>query len=420
MDAEKEGKPALSSQEVKTDTEAFTQLLDSIHTVYNVIPIPLPHRTGFTEVMAEFGSMDPAPVESWSSLIGQTMDAFLKINTNVMSQEEARGEIIVALGPLSDVARQHESELRLRIPAKHMAVMEQIVSLPWNGFFQVLQTYFVTLFYRALSGFSKSSLFLPVELRSVLSEQHVEDLRRVLAVHLEASSRVGSESVQQPKMDLAKAKLQYFGEQMAEILRFRDKIRALTLPGRKITLEYLQRVLFYGPLATLVNSYHIPAQAPIQSAVQEIGNPSIQYLLLLIHASLEKYSKERLSYDEERIKNMMAVQAEKERVRVLKDFDQMTDEERAVEKMNKKLGLGKWAVGGSKVIYMYNKVQYDVESEFRKKAGMVDFVDFPDMSGGDEGPPQGQEHDALGFPIHSDAEFERESGYNVAQHGDDD
>jgi hypothetical protein len=98
----------------------------------------------------------------------------------------------------------------------------------------------------------------------------------------------------------------------------------------------------------------------------------------------------------------------------------MTDEERAVEKMNKKLGLGKWAVGGSKVIYMYNKGQYDVESEFRKKAGMVDFIDFPDMSGGDEGPPQGQAHDAIGFPLHSDAEYEREGGYNVAQHGDED
>lgn len=420
MDAEKEGKPALSSQEVKTDTEAFTQLLDRIHTVHEVVPTPLPHRTSFTEVMAEFGSMEPAPVESWSTLMGQTMDAFLKIQSNGMNQEEMKGEIVVALGPLSDVARQHEAELRQRIPAKHMAVMEEIVSLPWNAFFQVLQTYFVTLFYRALSGFSKTSIFLPVELRKELSDQHVEDLRRVLAVHLETSSRVASDSVNQPKMDLAKAKLQYVGEQMAEILRFRDKIRALTLPGRKITLEYFQRVLFYGPLATLVNSYHIPAQAPIQSAVQEIGNPSIQYLLLLIHASLEKYSRERLSYDEEKIKNMMAVQAEKERVKVLKDFDQMTDEERAVEKMNKKLGLGKWAVGGSKVIYMYNKGQYDVESEFRKKAGMVDFIDFPDMSGGDEGPPQGQAHDALGFPLHSDAEYEREGAYDVAQHGDED
>lgn len=420
LDAEKEGKPALATQEVKTDTEAFTQLLDRIHTVHEVIPTPLPHRTGFTEVMAEFGSMDPAPVESWSALIGQTMDALLQIRTNGMNQEEMKGEIVVALGPLSDVARQYETELRLRIPASHMKVMEEIVSLPWSAFFQVLQTYFVTLFYRALSGFSKTSLFLPLELRSALSDQHVEDLKKVLAVHLETSSRVASESVHQPKMDLAKAKLQYMGDQLAEILRFRDKIRTLTLPGRRMTLEYFQRVLFYGPLATLVNSYHIPPQAPIQSAVQEIGNPSIQYLLLLIHASLEKYRKERLSYDEEKIKNMMAVQAEKERVMVLKEFDQMTDEERAVEKMNKKLGLGKWAVGGSKVIYMYNKGQYDVESEFRKKAGMVDVIDFPDMSGGDEGPAQGRAHDDLGFPLHSDAELEKEGGYNMFQHGDDD
>jgi hypothetical protein len=127
LNANEEGKPALQSQEVDTDTTAFTQLLDKIHTVYEVHPTPLPHRTGFAEVMAEFGAMEPAPIDEWSNLITHTMDALLAIPMNGSSNEETKGDILVALGPLSDAARQHEELFRQRFPAKLMAVADEIV-----------------------------------------------------------------------------------------------------------------------------------------------------------------------------------------------------------------------------------------------------------------------------------------------------
>ena len=220
-----------------------------------------------------------------------------------------------------------------------------------------------------------------------------------------------------PPLSLAKAKLDYYTDQMEEILSFRDKIRTMTLPGRRHTLEYFQRILFYGPLSILVDSLHIPDNVPIQSAVREIGNPSIDYLLRLIRTGLETYSKERLSYDEERIKTMIAVQAEKERVHVIKEFDRLSDEERAIEKINKKLGIGKWAVGGTKLIYAYDKDYYDQERLRRLDAGMID---FQGMSTGEEYPSDGRAHDDMGFPMFSEEYAEREGGYDHAQYGDDD
>ena len=417
MDAEKEGKPALQSQEVVTDTEAFTSLLDTIHNVYEVFPTPLPHRTGFTEIMDEFGAMDPAPTDNWPDLIRQTMDALGTIKMNGVNAEEVKGDILVALGPLSDAARMYEEQLRMRFPPKYMAVADEIVKLPWNAFYQVMQIYFVTLFQRVLSGFSKGSLFIPVELRATLSDQHVSDLEGMMTAHLSGFHRVVTSFAEAPLLDLAKVKLIYYTEQMSEVLQFRDKIRVSTLPGRRYTLEYLQRILFYGPLSMLVDSFHIPENAPIQSAVKEIGNTSIQYLLLLIQTSLETYSKERLSYDENKIKDMIAIQAEKERVHVLKEFDRLTDEERAIEKLNKKLGLGKWAVGGTKLIYAYDKEYYDQERTRRLDAGMID---FPGVSTGEMLPPDGREKDDMGYSLFSDQEYEREGGYSHVQHGDDD
>ena len=76
-----------------------------------------------------------------------------------------------------------------------------------------------------------------------------------------------------------------------------------------------------------------------------------------------------------------------------------------MELMNKRKGLGKWAVGGTKLIYAYDKEYYDQEREKRLQAGIMD--DMDDM--GDMG-DMGDENDEP---------FEEE-GYDNNQHADDD
>jgi len=52
----------------------------------------------------------------------------------------------------------------------------------------------------------------------------------------------------------------------------------------------------------------------------------------------------------------------------------MTPEEAAVDKMNKKLGLKEWAVGGTKAIYAYDPEQYERERAQRLEMGFQEFV----------------------------------------------
>jgi hypothetical protein len=73
------------------------------------------------------------------------------------------------------------------------------------------------------------------------------------------------------------------------------------------------------------------------------------------------------------IQQLLEDRAEKERMKVLDDFDQLSKDERALEMEMKRQGLGKWAVGGTKAIREYDSDRYEIEKIERKQAGNLDF-----------------------------------------------
>jgi hypothetical protein len=109
---------------------------------------------------------------------------------------------------------------------------------------------------------------------------------------------------------------------------------------------------------------------------------------------------------------MIEVKNEREREYVIAGFHKLGDDEKQIELMNKRLGLGKWAVGGTKLIYAYDKDYYDQEREKRLEYGIMN---FPGGADGTMPNPKGKSHDKSGFPT-SDRE---ESGYDHSQHDDD-
>jgi hypothetical protein len=178
--------------------------------------------------------------------------------------------------------------------------------------------------------------------------------------------------------------------------------------------------MLYGPLATLINPAEIPEGTEIKSSIKSIGDPSMKFISELLALTLNKYRVEKLSFNDQEIKELIAVRNEKERVNVIAEFDKLTDEERAVELINKKLGIGKWAVGGTKLIYAYDKDYYDLERQKREAAGIIDFPGLgPDQMESFEG----REVDDYGFPVFGERELEADGGYDhsgINIHGDDD
>jgi hypothetical protein len=413
MDTDTEGKSALASQNVNTNTEEFTKLLDTIHRVNNVKSVRTLEQDNVKEIMNNFSNIMPPPIPDWNIIIQQTTDAFLQL-----PPDADRGDIAIAAGSISEATSNSEKIIDERITDRgYRNILEDIVKLSWANFFQVIQAYFITPFERLLTQFTDNSLFIPIELKKALSEQHVaKDIIPIIQSDLQIIKAKESD-IQKDTLGLARSKIHYFVQQMSQLLNFKNKIRPIVVPGREITLVYIQRAMLYGPLATMINPSEIPQGTEIKSPIKSIGDPSMRFISDLIALTLNKYRNERLTFNDQEIKELIAIRNEKERVNVIAEFNKLTDEERAVELMNKRLGIGKWAVGGTKLIYAYDKDYYDLERQKRDAAGIIDFPGIgPDQIEALDGRPI----DEYGFPVFGDAEFESEGGYDHNQHGDDD
>jgi hypothetical protein len=142
MDTDTEGKSALASQKVVTDTDEFTRLLDTIHKVNEVEPVKILEQLSVRDIMGEFGAIKPSPIPGWNAIIQETTEGFLQL-----PPDADKGDIAIAAGPISEATSGSERVIEERLTdPNYQAILEEIVKLSWVNFYQVLQTYFITPF----------------------------------------------------------------------------------------------------------------------------------------------------------------------------------------------------------------------------------------------------------------------------------
>jgi len=433
MDSDKEGKAALDG--VETNTVQFTELLDNIHKVNRVEPVKVREITTVQKCMEELVRLEPAPVENWKTIMGKTAEQFMKLN----HPDAVADDFTIAASELIHVSSSCKELIRARLTVvKYQTYLERISQLTWVDFFRVLQAYFITPLQRIASNFSSESFKIPIEMSNALSQTHVdEDLKPLIdAELLFLTSNRGL--IGGGKIRFALQKIEYCLAQYSALLPFMERIRPSVIPGRDRALFYIQEVFLYGPLSTLLDASHIPGaeidfgawQASSnnkvrgsqmssqmigedirqQGAMETVQDVSIKFLLRMVASSLKKYNDEFLAYDQEKLKSLIADREEKERVNVVREFNKKSDEERQVELINKRLGIGKWAVGGTKLIYEYNKDYYDLERQKRIDAGMIDFPGH--------GERQNQNMDEFGDQYDNE-EYDAENGYDHNEQNDD-
>jgi len=412
MDTDKEGKAALG--EVETNTTKFTELLDTMHNVNRVEPIRMREISTLRKCMDELIGIRPPPLDDWERLITLTTDRFMTLNHPGANADD----FALAAGELSNATSDARSNVERRLSSEKLhGILEGIARLSWVDFFKVLQMYFIVPFQRIFYNFSPESFKIPVEMVLSLSETHVEkDLQPVLEKDL-AFLTANKGLISGDQIEFAKLKLGDYLAQVSALLPSLNHIRPSVIPGRDSALVYIQQAFLYGPLSMLLDSSRVPTSVGYQSTVDAMLDRSIEFLLRMVSSSLNKYTREYLSYDAKAIKNIIAAREEKERVNVVREFNALSDEERQVELKKKRAGIGKWAVGGTKLIHSYDKNYYDLERQKRIDAGIMD---FPGQSDNGMGEPQGEEYDDDGFRQHTDEEYERDGGYDFNQHGDDD
>lgn len=352
-----DGKAALDKQEVDYGKDAFTDLLDTTHRRYAVENAEKVNPIRGIQLLEKLAALEPAPFEGWAVALADTMTALRTIPQDKLSDEI---EIATAYGSISNFAAAQMQELSVRMGKDNGELLGKLVSQSLLSCTESVRAYFLVPFQQFVSGFKTSKM--RVQKSYDLGEGTVNDIDTFMTAHMNYLKDM--ERYVQGKR--VKAKMEYAVEQLSVLLPFfQTYVRAPLVPGGKIGLPYLVQSSLLGIFNTFIDPNHVP---PSYKGRDEVSGERAP--MQILNKCLEFFRKEGLSLSLEEIRDRIARRNEAEKMAIIGRIDKMTPEARAVELLNKKLGLGAWAVGGSKVITQYNEDQYERERIQRFEMGL--------------------------------------------------
>jgi hypothetical protein len=414
--------------ELDTSLEGCQTLLDTVHRHNPVEPYVLRTIEPFSEILVNFAGIEPPPFAGWNDLFSSTMRALQALGNGSLN----RGEMVEALGPLSNRVAELEDEVKGRIHPKVSSKMDLLTGFPWQRFVQIIEAYFVVPIQKIISDFNivqQSTFPVPKD----FSRDHKAMLEKVITNENELIKRF----CRKRPSDFAKSKLHQYLKQMSAILTFKDKLRMELFPGRQESFQYVQQALLFGPLAELFDSNILPpgvveiaadiarrrmgigavpanenddnpiavanivaaasagtaaVSAALSTAATAAGTNATAHLVGFINETFMKMFAERLAFDDEQLRQIIQDRNEKELRRILDRKTAMSDEERAVDGMLQSRGMGDWAVIRAD---LYSSDQFDREREQNAEAGIDEELyglNFGELGGGDDNGEGGYDH----------------------------
>ena len=375
-----EGLIAIESQGIEVTKETFEDLLNETHRVNsfktefkNEIPGPLDNWVSLT-------SIEPEPAEGYRVVMEKTQLELLKLPIDAKEVEVA-----LALSDFSTLAESMESSFKTRIPPTQHVVFDSIVSGGAGSIIRFLQSYALVPLSRFTTRWSPVA---NVPKSWQLSSQHVMDIRDLLLEHKSYLLKFNKVGV----TPWLKAKVDTFIGQARAIINKLELLRPLQIPGGLQTYEYFLKFCLYAPLANFVDPNTLPIAQDIEALPSQVEQQAL-FPAKFISDMLNRFKEEGLKLTPEQIREMIAKRNEMEKANILKKMTDMPRAAKDIAKIQMKLGLGDWAVGGTKAIYAYDADRYDVERDQRAQAGIIDFPGF-----GPEGPGgQVAQMDGLGY-----------------------
>ena len=152
----------------------------------------------------------------------------------------------------------------------------------------------------------------------------------------------------------------------------------------------------YAPLANFVD----PNVLPIRKDVEGPGSQVEQQALFparFISDMTTRFKDEGFKLTPDQIRELIAKRNEMEKANIIKKMNDMSRAGKDIEKIKMKLGLGVWAVGGTKGIYAYDPERYDAERDQRAQAGIIDFPGYGPEGTTDQGPDYYNTGDEAGY-----------------------
>jgi hypothetical protein len=351
------GKVALETQGVSITKQSFDEILDATHVAFKVAPFVKKMPLAGMNLFDKLRRLEPEPFEGWRQMITLTMESLTKLTPGADDIEVAE-----TYGEVSNFAAKIVGDFEARIGAAAAKVIQEVLESGPNQMVETVRTYFLIPFQRLVCGFHTGSL----EFKK-FNNPTDDDVNKALVTHLEYLALLVKRAT-----GSTLNKLEWARDRLSDALVILKKfIRGPTIPGGSLGLSYVTTALIGGILADFMDPNSTPpGRGEGAAAVNSGARAPIQ----IIDVCIQKIRNEGLNYSAEQIRELIARRDQLEKNTYIKKYDNLTPEEKSVAKMNKKLGLKEWAVGGTKAIYAYDPEQYERERVQRLEMGFQDFA----------------------------------------------
>jgi hypothetical protein len=362
------GKAALETQKVPVNPGTFEDLLDTTHTLYKVeMPERAPPVAGMA-LLARFQDLTLEPFEGWRALMADTIS-----RVSMLPPGANDTDVAIAYGPLSNFYAAALQQIQERMGARASGILQALLLQSPVQIVESLQAYILVPFQRVLNKFKAASLKVQPGLD--VGTSTVSDLEKILSSHLTYLKEIEKkcQGIAKPKMERVRDVL------VVTLHMIRDQIRSAYMPGSTMAIQNLLGALVAGIFAEFINGNlgaidGAPGVDPFARSPAQI-----------LDICLGRLRDEGLNFTEDQIRDMIAQRNEIEKQYMIGRFRDLNDDEKRVELLNKRLGLGAWAVGGTKAIRVYNEEHYELEKQQRLDMGFNEFTfggDVPAGAGG--------------------------------------
>ena len=389
-------KAYLESQGITINEKTFNELLMASRKKESVAVDPLPYVPKKSDVF-DWVIQYPAALEGWEATISKTQLALSELSGG---QPLSKIQIATASEDLVRLIVEKEEFLKTRLNAQVYGYLQKMMARSSRECGESVSSYLLIPFQRWITGVNVSGYKI---LKSYeLSAATADDIMvKGLGPHLQI---LGSG---EPLEGLTKQKTKDFVANLSLMCKhIFPYLRSIVTPGGKDMVQYLVRAYLMSAVASFIDPHQIPLPAEGKEGKEgEEGEEDADVLnIKLIYKGLSqaltKFAVGSKIPSEEEIRIGLEQRAEKEKQVYLSKLERMTREERRVELVLKGLGMGDWAVGGTKAIRQYDADRYEAERAERAAAGIMD---YPGPVGADAGAPidmfgtdYGDQYDAAG------------------------
>jgi len=373
-------KAHMESQGIEITEDTFYELLNTAHEKASMPTIraaPLP-RTETT--LPALASIPSEPVEGWAAIL-----TGLTASLKELGPSPSRIQIATAAQALVGKITEKEEFIQQRLGTEVFKCLESIVQRSPRECGEAVRSYILLPFQRWLTGIDRNSYTI-LDSYNLSHETITDILVKGMGPHLEMLGDVDG------LLGLSRLKVITLVEDLRHACStIFPNIRGILMPGGNVMVNYIQRAVLMGYIQKFIDPHSIPQLAD-QEEFQGAINMKMLYAALA--TTLSRYMRGSRIPTEQEIRTRLEQRAEAEKQKFIGRLDKMNRDERRVALVNKTLGLGEWAVGGTKAIRQYDPERYEAERAERAQAGLTDYVDLNTANAADGG---GTQYDMFGF-----------------------